>query len=208
MSQSFLSTKGSSRAGASLRPVAHQSASPLTKWSVTEPELSVRLVVVGDGAEIGVGGSFRGAEIRAGDAVVPGEFVFVPLDPQESEEKSAGREHVAGCAEKELARGRLPARKIDDAETTQHHAGRGTAENGEEGEVLQIDDGEGDGIDGGVEFAEGEVSAERAEEGEESTTGEKETGGVNEAGETALFDGRDRVLAGVLVNRPGLRLSG
>jgi hypothetical protein len=165
-------------------------------------------VIVGDGADVRVGRTLGGAEIRSGDAVVPGEFVFVPLDPQKAEEESAGREHVAGGAEKELTRGRLFAGKIDDTETAQHHAGRGAAKNGEQREVLEIDDGEGDGIDGGIELAESEVSAERAEEGEESTAGEKETSGVDETGETAFFDGRDRVLAGMLVYGRGFGLDG
>ena len=165
-------------------------------------------VVVGDGAEVRVGRTFHRTEICTRDAVVPSEFVFVPLDPQKAEEESAGREHVAGGAEKELTWGRLFAGKIDDTETAQHHAGRGAAKNGEQREVLEIDDGEGDGIDGGIELAESEVSAERAEEGEESAAGEKETSGVDETGETAFFDGRDRVLAGVPVYRRGRRFSG
>ena len=166
------------------------------------------LMVMGDGTEVRVGGGVRGAEIGARDAVMPGEFVFVPLDPQETEKERAGRKHVAGSAEQELARGRLFAGKIDDAKTAQHHAGSGAAENGEQREVLQINDGERNGVDGGVELAEGEVSAERAEKGEESAAGEEEAGGVDEAGETAFFDGRDRVLAGLLVCGGGLRLSG
>ena len=139
---------------------------------------------------------------------MPGQFVFVPLDPKEAEEECASRQHVAGRAKQELARGRLFAGKIDDAQAAQHHPRRGAAEDGEESEILQVDDGERDGVDGGVELAECEVSAKRPEESEKTPAGEKEAGRVDQTREAALLDRGDWILADLLLHRRGLWLRG
>ena len=137
------------------------------------------LVVVGDGTEIGVGGRFRGAKIRAGDAVVPGEFVFVPLRPEITEEECSRREHVTGGTKKKLAGRRFFAGKVHDAQAAQHHPRSGTAKHSEERKILDIDDGKGSGVNGRGQFAESEVAAERAEERKKSATGEEQASGIN-----------------------------
>src|SRR6516165_8119671 len=111
---------------------------------------------------------------------MPGQFIFVPLHPQKPEEERSRREHVSGGAEQELFRRWFLPGEVDNAQATQHHAGRGAAKDGEQSEVLQVDDGERQSVYRGTQFAEREMAAERAEESEEAATGKYQTGGVDQ----------------------------
>src|SRR5438309_958805 len=137
-------------------------------------------------------------EISARDAVMPGEFVFVPLRPKKTKEERAGRKHVARGAKQKLTRRWFLSAEIHDAKTTKHHARSGAAKNSEQGKVLKIDDGKRDRVNGSAQFAECKVSAERAKQREESAAGKKQACGIDQAREAALFDVRDRVKAGML----------
>src|SRR6266850_1503174 len=98
--------------------------------------------------------------MSARKAIVPGEFVFVPHRPKEAQETSSCGEHVARAAQKHLpGRGRFTG-KADDLQASHHHARSCAAENGEEGEVLQIDDGKGGSVYSGVQFAQRKLPAE------------------------------------------------
>src|SRR6266480_1096240 len=88
------------------------------------------LVSVSDARKLGIGNMLSRAEIGARDAVVPSEFVLVPLGPEEAKEKRAGGEHITGSAEEKLAWRRIFAAEIDDSEAAQHHAWSGPAEDG------------------------------------------------------------------------------
>src|SRR5262245_41694989 len=108
------------------------------------------------------------------NAVVPGQRVFIPPGPEESQKHSAGGNHVAEAAQQHLARrGRFTgeARNLQAAE---HHAWRGTTEDGEESEILQIDDGERRTVDLRAQLAQRELAAERAEQRQEATVSEEE----------------------------------
>src|ERR1700747_897744 len=137
-----------------------------------------------DAGQFGIGNGGGRAEIRVGDAVVPGEFVFVPLRPEITEEESSRREQVTGGAKKKLAGRRFFAGKVHDAQAAQHHPRSGTAKHSEERKILDIDDGKGSGVNGRGQLAESEVAAERAEERKKSATGEEQASGINKAGET------------------------
>ena len=69
---------------------------------------------VRDAGEFGIGNGVGRAEISVRNAVVPGEFVFVPLRPEVTEKESSRRKHVAGGTKQKLARRRLFAGEIDD----------------------------------------------------------------------------------------------
>src|SRR5579863_2045547 len=101
--------------------------------------------------------SARRAQVRAGEAIVPGEGVFVPPGPEESEKESAGGEDVPGAAEEHLPGCWGIAVKGSDLEAAKDHAGSGAAKDGEQGEILQVNDGEGKSVDGGAEFTESEL---------------------------------------------------
>jgi hypothetical protein len=158
--------------------------------------------------KFGVGGGFGGAEIGARDAIVPSQFIFVPLHPEEAEEKSAGGKHIARGAKQKLARRGLFAREIHDAKAAKHHAGSSAAKNGEQGEILEINDGERRGIDGGTELVESEVATKGAEECQEAAPGDEQAGGVNETTEAALVHGSDGIKAGVLGGGGGVIRNG
>ena len=105
---------------------------------------------------------------------MPSEFVFVPHRPKEAQKKSSCGEHVARAAQKHLpGRGRF-ARKADDLQVSHHHTRSRAAEDGEQSEILQIDDGKGRGVHRGVQFAQGKLPAERAEQQQESTIGKQQ----------------------------------
>ncbi len=105
-------------------------------------------VGMSDAGEFGIDNIVRRTEIRARDAVVPGEFVFVPLRPKKTKEESAGRKHVARGAEQQLTRRWFLSAEIHDAKATKHHAGSGAAKHSEQGKVLKIDDGKSDRVNG------------------------------------------------------------
>ena len=90
---------------------------------------------------------------------MPGEGVFVPPGPEESEEKGASGNNVAGTAKKHLPGRRRVTGKTGYLETTEHHAGRRAAEDREQREILQIDDGEGYAVYRGAELAKSELPA-------------------------------------------------
>src|SRR5690349_4129959 len=115
------------------------------------------------------------AEISAGHAVVPGKGVFVPTGPQKTEKKGAGRQQVADAPPQHLPRLRRVTIEAGDLQSSRHHAGSCAAENGEQREILQVNDGEGGGINGGAELADGELAAERAEQHKKATIGKQQT---------------------------------
>src|SRR4029453_15759205 len=85
-----------------------------------------------------------------------------------------------------------------DAQPAKHHAGSGTAENGEERKILQIDDGERSCVNGSAQFAESEMSAERAEERQKSAASEQQAGSAGQTRGPAVFDGGNRIEATLL----------
>src|SRR5437870_7112633 len=88
-----------------------------------------------------IGKILRHTQMCAREAVVPSEFVFVPHGPKEAQKKSSCGEHVARAAQKHLpGRGRF-ARKADHLQVSHHHTRSGAAEDGEQSEILQIDNG-------------------------------------------------------------------
>src|ERR1700756_5474826 len=101
-------------------------------------------------------------------AIVPRKSIFVPPGPEEPKEKSPGGNDVAGTAKQHLTRCRRVAREARDLESAKHHARGCAAKNREEGEVLQIDDGEGHTIDRCAELAESELPTQRAEKSKET----------------------------------------
>src|SRR5207249_9680581 len=104
------------------------------------------------------------SQVRAGEPVVPGQFVFVPVGPGEAEKKASGGEQVAQGAQKQLfSCGRL-TRKPDEVKIAKHHARGRAAENREEREVLEIEERKRRGGHRGVELAESELASERAAE--------------------------------------------
>src|SRR5258707_9859152 len=98
--------------------------------------------------------------MSAREPVVPGEFIFVPNGPKEAQKKSSCGKNVARAAQKHLpGRGRF-AGKADDLQASHHHARSCAAEGGEEGEVLQIHDGESRNVDSRIQFAQRKLPAE------------------------------------------------
>ena len=77
---------------------------------------------------------------------MPGKSVLIPPSPEEPEKEGAGGKDVAGAAKKHLSRRGWVAGETGDLEPTEHHTGRGAAKYGEQGEILQIDDGECEAI--------------------------------------------------------------
>src|SRR5437879_11368853 len=126
---------------------------------------------------------------------MPGEGIFVPPGPEESEKESAGGKDVAGAAQEHLARRGRISGEAGNVESAEHHTGRGSAEYGEESEILQVDDGEREGIDGCAEFAEGELTAKGTEEREETAVSEKQAGDVDRRGKAPFLKGSDGVKA-------------
>jgi len=123
------------------------------------------------------------------EPVVPSEFVLVPHRPKEAQKESSGREHVARAAQKHLSgRGRF-AGKADDVQASHHHARGCAAEDGEECEVLQIDDGKSRGVHGCAQFAQRELPSERAEEHQESTIGKHQAAEIDQPREASIVDG-------------------
>src|SRR2546427_12646974 len=100
--------------------------------------------------------------MSAREPVVPREFIFVPNGPKEAQKKSSCCKNVTRAAQKHLpGRGRFTG-KADDLQASHHHARSCAAEDGKEGEILQIDDGKGRGVNGRVEFAKRKLAAEGA----------------------------------------------
>ena len=135
--------------------------------------------------------------MRAREPVVPGKFIFVPHRPQESEEKSSRGKKVARAAQKRLSgRGRL-ARKADHLQASHHHSRGRPPEDGEEREVLQIDDGESHGVNSGVQLTQGKLPAEGTEEHQEATIGEQQTEAIDQRREATIIHGSQWVKSGL-----------
>src|SRR5260370_38895352 len=111
--------------------------------------------------------------MRARETVVPSEFIFVPHGPKEAHKKRSCGKNVSCTAEKHLpGRGRF-AGKADHLQASHHHVRRCAAEDGEKGEVLQVDDGKGHAINCRVQFAKRKLAAKGAKKHQESAIGKK-----------------------------------
>jgi len=117
---------------------------------------------------------------------VPAEMVFIPQRPQKTQAERAGGDQVAEAAPDQLLRRGFAAVEADDAQAAQHHAGSGAAEDGEERHVLRVEEREDGEGHGDVEAIEREVSAERAEEGQDCAESEKQQRQIQEAGAAAF----------------------
>ena len=127
---------------------------------------------------------------------MPGELVLVPHHPKEAQEKSPGREHVAGTAQQHLpGRGRFPG-EADDLQSSQHHSRSRATEGGEERKILQIDNGESRDVHRGAQLAQSELAAERAEEHQESTVGKQQAEEIEESREASIVKRSQRMKTG------------
>ena len=124
----------------------------------------------------------------AREAIVPREFIFVPHHPKEAHEKSSRGEHVARAAQEHLPRRGGFAGKADDLQPAHHHARSRAAEDGEEREILQIDDGKSGGVNGGSQFAQRKLPAERPEEHQESSIRKQQAGEIDQRREASIID--------------------
>jgi hypothetical protein len=138
----------------------------------------VECVEIGDGDRCG--------DIGLRDAVLPGEAVFVPQRPDETEQQSGGGKHVAEAAPEELAGIGQAAVEADDGEAAELHAGSGAGEHGEKRHVEAIEKIGGDGINGYVGLGNSDFAAERTEKAEESGASESQEDGVERAGPAAF----------------------
>src|ERR1700687_2080962 len=86
--------------------------------------------------------SLRKAEIRAGDAVMPGQGVFVPHGPEKAQEQRARGKNVTGAALKQLPRRRRLAGKTDNLQAPKHHPRSGAAKDSKQSEILKVNDRE------------------------------------------------------------------
>src|SRR5260370_10237684 len=126
------------------------------------------------------------SQVRAGEPVVPGQFVFVPVGPCEAQEKAPRGKCVTQAAQKQLFWcGRL-TRKPDEVKIAKHHARGRAAENREEREVLEIEERKRRGVHGGVELAESKLASERTEECQEAAIREQQKCDVNQRGQAPL----------------------
>src|SRR5260370_10977864 len=98
--------------------------------------------------------------MRACTPVVPGEFIVVRHDREEANEKSPCGKDVARATEKHLSWCRWFAGKADYLQAAHHHAGSGASEDGEEREILQINNSESRCVNGGAELAQRKLAAE------------------------------------------------
>src|SRR5882724_7242499 len=101
---------------------------------------------------------------------------------QRAQEKCARGNHVARGAPKELLRRGRFAAEACHLQAANHHSGRGSAENREEAEVLDVYEGEGGKADGRAELAEGELAAQRTKEGKEAAVGKGQARGADHCG--------------------------
>src|SRR2546426_12677396 len=85
------------------------------------------------------------SQVRAGEAVVPGQLVFIPVGPGEAGKKSSGGEQGAPGAQKQMFWGGGLTRKPDEGKIAKHHARGRAAENRGERGVLEIEERKGRG---------------------------------------------------------------
>src|SRR3981189_56898 len=124
--------------------------------------------------------------MSAREPIVPGEFIFVPHGPKKAQKKSSCGKNGTRAAQKHLpGRGRL-AGKADDLQASHHHARSCAAEDGEEGEVLQIHDGERRGVNRGVQFAKRKLAAEGAKKHQESAISKQQAAKIDQRSEASI----------------------
>src|SRR5262249_41140917 len=124
-----------------------------------------------------------------------GERIFVPHRPQKSKTAGAGRKDVARAAPYHLARCRGLAVKADYLKAAKHHPRRCASKNGEQREVLHVNNAERCGVDRCTELAEREGAPERPKQSQEGSVGEQQTRTVDQPRDSPLFNGRDRIKA-------------
>src|SRR5216684_1671054 len=125
----------------------------------------------------------------AREPVVPGKFIFVPHRPKETQKKSSSGKNVTRAAQKHLPGRRRFAGKADDFQASHHHSRSCAAEDGEEGEILQINDGKGRGVNGRVQLTKRKLAAERAKKHQESAISKQQAAKIDQRREASIVDG-------------------
>jgi len=131
----------------------------------------------GSREEYGVGGGHVGL----GDSVLPGEVVFVPQSPEETEEESAAAEQIAEAAPEERGERRRRAVEGDHGEGHEVHPRRGRAQERKKSEVLSAKEKEGEEVNQQVCASQARGASEGNEQAQEESVGDEEKGGVEKA---------------------------
>src|SRR6516162_8990687 len=131
---------------------------------------------------------FDGSQVGVRHAVVPGQAVFVPKHPKETQEAGASGEQIAERAQHILTGRRNITAEASHLKPANHHSRRAAPENGEQAEVLKVDESEREKADRGAEFVESKVSAQGAEESEETAVGECQTSRIDQQGAATVIE--------------------